>query len=233
MNRVVALVAGLGDGAAVAARAGPPSAGTLERLARIRAPRRAAQSALARPLAALAASRLLGRPYPASLVEESRDQPWLRAAGGLALSVAHSRERVAVVVGAGPLGVDLEYCDPRRDGFALARQACAASEVAWLLRGTKAQRLARFYLLFTLREAAFKAGLRPGAFGGEPCLGRGAARFGRASRAVDGYRISIAGAGPLDVEWFGIENGELVPLGSDRSAPEDGRGRAAVAAHYL
>jgi 4'-phosphopantetheinyl transferase len=233
VSRVVALVAKLGDSAAVAARAGPPSAATLERLALLRAPRRAAQSALARPLAALAAARLLGRPYPASLVAESDDRPWLREAGGLKLSLAHCRDRVAVVVGEGPLGVDIEYCDPRRDVVAIGRQACATSEVAWLLRGAPAERLARFYLLFTLREAAFKAGLRPGALGGEPCLGRGAARYGRASRAIDGYRISVAGEAPLGVEWFGVEDGELVPLASRRPAPHDDAGRMASAGQSI
>ena len=52
----------------------------------------------------------------------------------------------------------------------------------------------------------------------------------RASRLIDGYRVSVAGAGPVCVEWLGIVDGEPVPLAAD---PRALSGRATGAGHYL
>ncbi|HUO78965.1 MAG TPA: 4'-phosphopantetheinyl transferase superfamily protein [Steroidobacteraceae bacterium] len=222
MSRVLALVAELGAAPAIAARAGPLSPSSQARIARLNAPRRRAQSALARQLAALAASRLLGRELPASCVGEAGDGrgPWLGDAEPLRVSVAHSHERVAVAVGAGPVGIDVERCDRQRDWLAFARHAYSDAEVAWLDASAPGERAARFYLLWTLREASFKAGLRAAVQGGEPCLGPHAngASFGWSSRELDGYRVSVATPAPAPIEWLAVAGEELVPLALPREA---------------
>jgi 4'-phosphopantetheinyl transferase len=221
MTHVLALVADLGAAPRVAARVGRLSPASEARLARIRAPHRRAQSTFARQLAALAASRLLGRELPGESVDESEDDAGLRLRGapGLCVSIAHSRERVAVAVGDGPVGIDVECCDGGRDCLGLARYACSAAEVAWLERAAPEQRPARFYLLWTLREAAFKAGLRPTARGGESCLDpdSAGARFCWGSHELGGYRVSVAMATAARIEWLGLADGDLVPLAGRRA----------------
>jgi 4'-phosphopantetheinyl transferase len=232
VNCVLALVADLGAAAGVAVRAGPLSASSRARLAKIHSPRRLAQSALARTLAALATARLLGRPYPAEFVEESAEHAGLelRDAGDLAVSIAHSRERVAVAVGAGPVGIDVEYLDPRRDCLALARHACSPAEVAWLERAAPAELIERFYLLWTLREAAFKAGVRPAVLRGEPCFDPdpAAARFRWDSRQLDNYCVAVATPTPVSIEWLGLDGADLVPLGEPGAQRLDRRGSTAA-----
>jgi 4'-phosphopantetheinyl transferase len=213
MSRVLALVADLGMAPGVAARVGPLSATSEARLARIHAPQRRAQSTFARQLAVLAASRLLGRELAGGAIDEADGDagPTLRDAAGLYLSVAHSRDRVAVAVGDRPVGIDVECCDGERDCLALARHTCSAAEVAWLERTAPEERRERFYLLWTLREAAFMAGLRPTARGGESCLDpdSASAPFCWGSHWLDGYRVSLAAPAPAAVEWFAVVDGEL------------------------
>jgi len=230
---MLALVADLGAARWIAARAGPLSPASEARLARIHAPRRRAQSALARRLAALAAARLLGRDFPAGSVDEAEGEAGLRLrdAAGLRVSVAHSRERVAVAVGDEALGIDVECCDEGRDCLGLARHALSADEVAWLERTAPGELATRFYLLWTLREAAFKAGLRPTARGGDSCLDPNSARarFCWGSREFGGYRVSVATPARTAIEWFGIDDGGLAPLGTpvrEQLGPRGGRATA-------
>lgn len=217
MSAALALLADLGAAAGVATGAGAPSASSRARLAQLGTSRRVAQSTLARQLVALAASRLLGRRYPADGVAEAADGAGVRLADapGLAASIAHSRERVAVVVGRGPLGIDIEYCDGGRDVLALARQAFSAAEVAWLEQAPAGGHSERFYLLWTRREAAYKAGLRAAVLGGEPCLGGPAASASCSwdTRRLGDYRVSVATSRPAALEWLGLAGAELAPLG--------------------
>jgi 4'-phosphopantetheinyl transferase len=217
VSRVLALVAELGAAAGVLAHVGPLSAGSAARLARIHSPQRRSQSAVARRLVAVAASQLLGREVPAEAIEELADGAGLRLRDkeGIRVSIAHSRQCVAVAVGERAVGIDVEHCDGARDCLALARHACSAAEVAWLERAPPQERVARFYLLWTLREAAFKAGLRTAATGGDDCLdpATGRAGFCWGSRQLDGYRVSIATAAPASVEWLGIVGAEPVAVG--------------------
>lgn len=217
MSAALALVADLGAAAGVAAGVDAPSASSRARLALLGTPRRVAQSTLARQLAALAASRLLGRRYPADGIAEAADGAGLRLADapGLVASIAHSRERLAVAVGPGPLGIDIEYCDEGRDVLALARQAFNAAEVAWLEQAPGGGRAERFYLLWTRRESAYKAGLRTGVLGGESCLGgpAGSTPCCWSSRRVGDYRVSVATPRPAALEWLAVAGAELAPLG--------------------
>jgi len=217
VTRVLALVADLGAADGVAARLGPLSPASQARIDRIHAPQRRAQSALARRLAALVAARLVGREVAAAGLEETADDTGPRIAGfpGLCVSIAHSRERIAVAVGDGPLGIDIERCDDGRDGLSLARHACSAAEVAWLEAGTPNERRARFYLLWTLREAAFKAGLQPTARGGDSCLdpNSGSARFCWGSEVQDGYRASVVTRSATEVEWLQLGGAPLRLVG--------------------
>ncbi len=216
MSRLLAVVAELGAVARLAAHIGPLSARSEARLARIRAPRRRSQSVVVRQLAAAAASRLLGRDVPGSDVEDAEHGAGLclRDAPELRISISHSGERVAVAIGTRAIGIDVERCDDSRDCLALARHACSAAEVAWLERTAPAERAARFYLLWTLREAAFKAGLRAAALGGESCLDPDSAIAGFCwgSREIDGYRVSVATSEPAPLEWLGIDDAGLAPL---------------------
>ena len=227
MSPVWALVADLGAAPDLAAQVGPLSRSSRRRIGRIRSPQRARQSVLARQLAALAAAQLLGGDCPAAAVGESADGAGLviRGARHLGISVAHRRSCVAVAIGPGPLGVDVEYCDRSRNCLAVARLAFSAQEFDWLRAAGGARRAERFYLLWTLREAAFKAGLRPTVLGGEGCLDprTGRAQFGWGSRSVDRYRVAVATPAPAAVRWLRLAGTGLAPLRDDR--PPGFRGR--------
>ncbi len=76
----------------------------------------------------------------------------------LAFNLSHSDEWVAIAVTAGAaVGVDIEYCDPRRDVLRLARRYFRPGEVAALEQRDTATRRDLFYDLWTLKEARIKA----------------------------------------------------------------------------
>jgi len=76
----------------------------------------------------------------------------------LAFNLSHSNGWLAIAVTAGaPVGVDIEYCDPRRDVLRLARRYFHPGEVAALEQRDAAGRRALFYDLWTLKEARIKA----------------------------------------------------------------------------
>lgn len=81
------------------------------------------------------------------------------APDGRARSLSHAGGFAALAVGpAGTrLGVDLEGVDPRRDPLRLARFAFDAREVAQMEPLSGPAREERFYVLWTLKEAAIKA----------------------------------------------------------------------------
>jgi 4'-phosphopantetheinyl transferase len=217
VSAVLALVADLGAAAGIAALVGPLSARSEARLRRIRAPLRRSQSVAARQLAAVAASRALGRAVPGSGVEEADDGAGLRVrdAPALCISVAHSGQYVVVAVGDRAVGIDVERCIAGRDHLAFARYAYSAAEVSWLERAAPPDRSAGFYLLWTLREAGFKAGLRASALGGESCLdpASGSAGFCWSSREFAGHRVSVVAREPVPLEWLGLADAALIPLG--------------------
>jgi hypothetical protein len=81
------------------------------------------------------------------------------APGERARSLAHAGAFAALAVGpAGSrIGVDLECVDPRRDALRLARFAFDAREAEQMESLTDNARDERFYVLWTLKEAATKA----------------------------------------------------------------------------
>jgi 4'-phosphopantetheinyl transferase len=192
---------------AMAAAQGPLSASSTARLARIRRPNRARQGALARRMAAVAASHLLQGAYPVAAVEEdgTRTGIWLRDAPHLHVSISHSRDFVAVAVDDAPCGVDIECCDQRRDCSVAARAAFGAEAAAWIHQAPVQEVPDRFYLLWTLDEAAYKAGVtwtwNNSASPSQPVLvcPRGAALW--ESLCHQGYRVTAVGQSARPVAW--------------------------------
>ena len=70
-------------------------------------------------------------------------------------SLSHSGETLALVMGAGPLGLDIEQHRPRRNLQRLVTSILSPVEQEWLQ--SEADELAGFYHLWTLREAILKA----------------------------------------------------------------------------
>ena len=76
----------------------------------------------------------------------------------VAYNVSHSGERMVLVVSGGAaVGVDIEYCDPRRDVEKLARRFFSGAESRQLHACAGPEQLCRFYDYWTLKEAAIKA----------------------------------------------------------------------------
>jgi hypothetical protein len=106
--------------------------------------RRWARAAASRRSADWAVSRAL----LAHVAPGERARSLSHAGGFAALAVAPARARI---------GVDVERVDPRRDPLRLARFAFDAREAAQLEALSAASRGERFYVLWTLKEAAIKA----------------------------------------------------------------------------
>ncbi|MEX2468800.1 MAG: 4'-phosphopantetheinyl transferase superfamily protein [Pseudohongiellaceae bacterium] len=80
------------------------------------------------------------------------------AAGPLHFNLSHSGTRLLLAVGRHELlGVDVERSDRPRRLRRIARRYFSATEVAALLALPEAERLPRFYRLWTLKEAYIKA----------------------------------------------------------------------------
>ena len=76
----------------------------------------------------------------------------------IAFNLSNCRDRLVMAISAGAaVGVDLEYCDPRRDVDKLAQRFFSDAEVRQLLACAGARRGDRFYDYWTLKEAAIKA----------------------------------------------------------------------------
>jgi 4'-phosphopantetheinyl transferase len=77
-------------------------------------------------------------------------------------SIAHGRNNNATIACASaisrtPIGIDLERFDPKRPLSNLAKRLFPASEQAWIFAHAELVET-RFYSIWTLREAAIKAG---------------------------------------------------------------------------
>lgn len=133
------------------------------RLAQIDVDTRRQQFLLGRWLMAQAAGCTLehieeGSAYPAYI-----DKPDWHA------SISHSGPYVALAFSDQTrFGLDIEYSVRERDWDALAKRAFSANEATWIAAATAEQREARFQRIWTLREAAFKAGLQSKVIGTEP-----------------------------------------------------------------
>lgn len=129
------------------------------KLATIQSPARAQQFILGRMLLAQAAARALNLDYSTADIEEGEFFPYLRLATHLHASISHSGDSLGVTVNTERVGLDIESCRPKANIAKLAVFALHQDEASWV--NTLAEESQeRFYLLWTLREAAFKAGIR-------------------------------------------------------------------------
>jgi hypothetical protein len=76
----------------------------------------------------------------------------------LVFNLSSSGAWLALAVSSGvAVGLDLEYCDPRRQVLKLARRCFSSAELAELQGCAEPDRVARFYDYWTLKEAGIKA----------------------------------------------------------------------------
>ncbi|MDI1464648.1 4'-phosphopantetheinyl transferase superfamily protein [Catellatospora sp. KI3] len=130
-----------------------------QRRAALRRPEDQARQTAAAALLRLAAGQELSQDPHSVRVERScpdcavpHGRPVLPGTG-LHVSVSHSGDRIAVVLGrGGPLGVDVEQAVPDRDVAGLSRLALSPAELA---RGVPDQ--AGFYTYWTRKESVLKA----------------------------------------------------------------------------
>ena len=79
------------------------------------------------------------------------------ASGGpLHLALSHSGPVLACAIGAAPVGIDIEAPRRDRDIEGIAALCCDPQERAWLAEGPNSQRAARFYRIWTAKEAWLK-----------------------------------------------------------------------------
>ncbi|MEC5163280.1 MULTISPECIES: 4'-phosphopantetheinyl transferase family protein [unclassified Janthinobacterium] len=153
----------LGEAELAACRAAL-SAGEALRERRFVRPERRSQFLAGRALLRQAIGQLVGVPAATVLLSERRGQAPLAALAGASLpvpffSLSHSGPWVACAVSADTaLGLDIEVLDPAREVLALARQAFDAAAVAALAQLPEVERAARFYQLWSEREARYKLG---------------------------------------------------------------------------
>jgi 4'-phosphopantetheinyl transferase EntD len=170
--------------------AGSLSASSHAYLGSISGPARRQQSQCARQLAALAAGRLLGTHVGAAEIMEN-EPAGIRLAGQPAVhvSISHANDLIAACVAWARCGIDVEHCREDRNFRRLAQVAFGPIEAAWI--GDSAD---RFYRLWTLREAALKAG--------RTFTDRVAPSSGDShTRVFDGYRATAIADATREIEW--------------------------------
>lgn len=90
------------------------------------------------------------------MVEDARAKPRLREGNGWDFNVSHAGDHVALVVGRGEVGVDLEKMRPVRDMEAVVERYFHPDEsTAWRALAPE-EREGAFFLLWSAREAAMK-----------------------------------------------------------------------------
>ncbi len=133
------------------------------RLAQIHADARRQQFLLGRWLMSQAADCEL------AAIEECDNYPVFAGNPTQHASISHSGPYVAVLVSKGVrCGLDIEYPTRQRDWPALAKRAFSPAETAWINAAAPEAQAEHFHRIWTLREAAFKAGLLSGVVGQEP-----------------------------------------------------------------
>jgi 4'-phosphopantetheinyl transferase len=124
-------------------------------------------------------------------VEGEGAKPRLREASGWDFNLSHAGDHVALVVGRGQVGVDLEMLRPVREMAALVGRYFHPDEAAAWRVAPEAGRERAFFVLWSAREAAMK------------CLGLGLAA-GLAKTRVD---ACILGTGKARAEVAGRQVG--------------------------
>ncbi len=141
----------------------PLSASSRARLAQIAVSQRRMQFLLGRWLMAQAAGVL-----PIDIAEDDH-YPRIASRTDWHASISHSGPYVAVIASQGSrCGLDIEHPTRQRDWVALAERAFSAIETDWISAASPEQQAERFYRIWTLREAAFKAGTLASVVGHEP-----------------------------------------------------------------
>ncbi len=128
---------------------------SVERLVRITHPRRRAQFILGRFLLRQALRRKYGAVAAEWRLDAASGKPRLVGADVPEISLSHSRELVACAIARVEIGLDVEFCR-ERDFEALTEQVCSPAELRCFLSFPVSERSARFYRMWTLKEATFK-----------------------------------------------------------------------------
>ncbi len=116
------------------------------------------------------------------------------------------------VSGGAPVGIDIEFCDSRRDVLKLARRFYSDEELADLQACDPEERSNRFYDYWTLKEASIKAaGV---SLGSELEQARFSLRYPTAACPGDAVGHIAAPPRPSDDVWYGL----LQPLKGYRMA---------------
>jgi 4'-phosphopantetheinyl transferase len=136
--------------------------GERQRAARFVRPLRRRQFIAGRALLRLALARLLGV-VPQSIMLEERpgNSPLLAAPAvpDVGFSISHSGPWIACAASThSAIGLDIECIDASRDVLALAEQALGRQALAKLQALEGEERIAKFYSMWCLHEAAIKLG---------------------------------------------------------------------------
>ena len=162
------------------------SASSQQRLAQLSQPHRRVQFMLGRWLMAQAAG------CSPEEVAEGAHFPCFAEQAQWQASISHSGDYVAVLVSHGfRCGLDIEQPQRQRDWPALAERAFSRKETCWIAEAPPAEQCERFQRIWTLREAAFKAGLVPGVVGEKVMFD------------------PATGTGPQDLCWQYLHQGNL------------------------
>ncbi|MDR3430031.1 4'-phosphopantetheinyl transferase superfamily protein [Silvimonas sp.] len=150
----------------VALSALPWSDDAVARMSQIANVQRRRQFMLGRCLLAQAAGELSGVALTVNnILERAQASPIIDRQPDLAVSLSHTGPWLGLALAQNTrLGLDLELGRPR-NVLALARHAYAAADLAWVEQASATEQAERFYLLWTLREAGFKGGLREHVYG--------------------------------------------------------------------
>ena len=136
-----------------------------------------------------------------SKVHEGAAFPYYAQHANWHATISHSGDYIALVFSKeGRFGLDIEYPQRQRDWLALAERAFADDEIQWISASDSEAQKQRFHQVWTLREAAFKAGLIPAVVGGTSVFNpqTAQAHFPVYSDLViqDDLYLAIAGAQP-------------------------------------
>jgi 4'-phosphopantetheinyl transferase len=116
------------------------------------------------------------------IAEDAETKPRLRDGRGWDFNLSHAGDYVALVVGRGEVGVDLERLRPVREMAALVERYFHSDEARAWRAWSEAKRESAFFILWSAREAAMK------------CLGLGLAA-GLAKTRVDPVILEAGEAG--------------------------------------
>jgi 4'-phosphopantetheinyl transferase len=137
-------------------------------------------------------------------------KPSLLGEGAPNISLSHSRELVLCALADVPLGVDVEYCQPR-DFHALAEFICGPGERQAFLRLSEEHQELAFYRLWSAKEATYK--LHGGELYPEVCVDLDLVKGLPEKWSV------MAGAGPQHMAWLPLPHGYMGAIAIQSAMP--------------